>query len=184
MASNQVGGKLIKSDVKGAFEQESAKGFLNEATGMMSDELSKEKKENMTIKIFDNDRGFLTFDLREILDTILHGNIYEWEIQYCTINILSLASVHNNDLEEVTPEKYQLIELLNSSTFNSVNWDTLKKISKLQVQFIDCKIIGKLDKTEIIEICAIDSSYWTVKTEIDEIMEGLKKKFQDYIILN
>lgn len=133
---------------------------------------------NKIVKIFDNVDGFLSFDLRDILELINNGNCFKWLVQEMNFNIIHT----NENLIELNDDDFNFIEFLNDKAESHLlTWDELLQLSRLNIQVVDGKIIGN-SNNEKIEIRVIDSSYWIITTNDNSLFDKIKKRFNDITI--
>ena len=125
-----------------------------------------------TFKISDNKNGYLSFDLRDLLDLIQNYNKYIWVVNNLDINIIEpnefLISMNSND--------FNYIEQILESKEYHISYDELSRVSKLNIQILNGEIIGKYEN-EIINMSVFDGSYWTIKTNVVSFIDKLKERF-------
>ncbi|MFZ7154343.1 MAG: hypothetical protein ACO1HP_11250 [Bacteroidota bacterium] len=126
-----------------------------------------------TLKIFDNEKNTLSFDLRDILVLIDGGESYQWELKNMDINIIQPNILY----KELSNEEMVLIDKIEASISYYITWDDLVRLSNCNIQIISGDIKG-IKSHYSIYINVFDGSYWTIKSNQRSFLNRVRSRFK------
>src|ERR1035437_888969 len=132
-------------------------------------------KNLFSIKIYDEERNRLSFDLKDII--CLLNPINYSKLKWSVLTNLELNN-GQNDLPKELWGFYGKIESAEEITKIDIDWDLINFISNNVLQVIDGTFIGR-DENYHIEITTHDSSLWIVKTNDKAVLPAIKGRFKD-----
>lgn len=141
------------------------------------------------IRILDNNDGFVSVKLQDILEEIDHGELFHWSILYFygMGHLKDGKSIQDFEEEAIESEKGILMK-----------WEELNSFANTIDQLFGIFIIGckdlqriaryKNEKEKRYEICdivieMIDSAFWEVFSKDEDLINRLAAKFKDVELL-
>lgn len=124
------------------------------------------------IDIRDANEGYLSFDLKEILEAITIGAQLTWCIEFYEFVLIGTKD------EEVLRKIY---EINNRQVNGTVTWAFLLRMAEVFRQTCDCSIKGVNSNCRV-NISAIDTTCWEVETDNLEIMNSLLRSFKSVTV--